>query len=352
MLEKPTYEELEQKVSDLESELSKYKGDVSEDFKSLADRLLDGIYHYDLLSREFTLLNKRFYEFFKFEEGDKEVVTTKSVLLRIHPEYRDKVRKASSESLAPGSDGGEVEYCLLRDDGSQRWMQDRWIVIRDNSGRPVAIQGIVRDETERKRVEEALQESEDRLKNMFNSVQAGIVVIDAENREITDVNPAAAEMIGFPREEIIGRVCHQFICPLEEGKCLVADLGQKVENSEHQLLTAEGKSIPILRTVIPMTLNGRRYLLESFVDISALIQARREAEEASRAKSDFLANMSHEIRTPLNGIIGMTSLLLDTDLSAEQYEFAETVRHSANALLTIINDILDFSKIEAGKLDL
>jgi PAS domain S-box-containing protein len=227
--------------------------------------------------------------------------------------------------------------------------------------------------SEIKSAERRLKESEKRLRTLFESVQAGVIVVDTQNHTIFDINSSALHMLGADREDVIGFECHQFICPAEKGQCPIIDQGQSLDNSERTVMRKDGSRFPVLKTVVPITLDNHQYLLESFVDISerkhieeqllktnldleqAIVRANKmtlEAEAANAAKSEFLANMSHEIRTPMNGVIGMTGLLLDTNLTEEQRRYAETVRSSSESLLAILNDILDFSKIEAGQLEL
>ncbi|WP_031480384.1 hybrid sensor histidine kinase/response regulator [Maridesulfovibrio frigidus] len=202
-----------------------------------------------------------------------------------------------------------------------------------------------------------LRENEARLDAIFETVQTGIAIIDWKDHTIVDVNTAGAMIIGASKEDIIGRRCQGFVCQQKKGQCPVTDCGVILDNTERILLRASGRKVNVLKSVTPFEINGRKLLLESFVDITDRKRAERLkrekllAEAANQTKDIILANMSHEVRTPINGIIGMNDLLLESPLNSEQRQFAGIINNEASILLGLVNSILDFSKLEAGKMD-
>ena len=129
---------------------------------------------------------------------------------------------------------------------------------------------------------ETIRDLEERTKTILDSIHAGIVLVDAENHVIMDVNPEASVLIGAPKEQIVNQVCHKHICPAEIGNCPITDKGQEVDNAERVLITADGRSVPILKTVASINLNGRQHLLESFLDITQLKLLQKELEHLAR----------------------------------------------------------------------
>ena len=180
--------------------------------------------------------------------------------------------------------------------------------------------------------------------------------MDADER-VTDWNPAAAELFGYSAEEAFGRPIDDLVfgaTDRDEGREITREamtVGRA--NRITQRLRKDGTAVDVELMLVPLMVDGSHVgSLGIYHDVTELQRARQEAEAATQAKSAFLATMSHEIRTPMNAVIGMTDLLLGTQLTGEQREFAEVVRSSGDALLHVIDDILDYSKIEAGKLDL
>ncbi|HEY1522798.1 MAG TPA: GAF domain-containing protein [Solirubrobacteraceae bacterium] len=194
------------------------------------------------------------------------------------------------------------------------------------------------------------------LESLVSISPAAVVVMDAEER-VTDWNPAAAELFGYSAEEALGRPIDDLVfgnSGREEGREITREsMRQGRAQGITQRRRRDGTLVDVELMLVPLTVDGSHVgFLGVYHDVTELQRARQEAEAATQAKSAFLATMSHEIRTPMNAVIGMTDLLLGTELAGEQREFAEVVRASGDALLHVIDDILDYSKIEAGKLDL
>ncbi len=131
----------------------------------------------------------------------------------------------------------------------------------------------------RSRIQQELSESQKRLKTIWDTVKAGIVIIDAQSHQIVDANPLALSMLSATKEDVLGATCHRLICPSDKGKCPITDLGNTMDNSERKLIAQDGSHIPILKTAVTAELNGKPHLLESFIDISPLKRVQAELED-------------------------------------------------------------------------
>jgi len=252
---------------------------------------------------------------------------------------------------------------IYRKDGSTMWISENARAVRDASGTLSYFEGMVEDITERKRLETELQASGEKLSALINNIDDSIWSIDAGYRLVTfNATFSKGFEETFGAKVKVGDVVLDLLPPDWRAEDIAlydrALAGEKFIIERRYQFPEEERYYEISYNPIRTndTLSGVAVYSKDITERQratiALQAAMVAAESANRMKSEFLANMSHEIRTPMNGVIGMTDLLLLTDLTHEQREFARTVRISGESLLVVINDILDFSKIEAGKLDL
>ncbi len=280
---------------------------------------------------------------------------------QMHPDDVLRWREHLREHLKKQRPELDIEMRFATSDGQWRYALIRGKVIAWDGARALRIAGTVQDITQRKEAEQAALRQQELTEQILDQLPIPVFLKDREGRFVR-FNRRFEELSQRPRQEILGKRIEDFASRGWTGVTQHEDAQawatRRMVTSERRLTNVD-PPVDLLVMRIVIASGGESYLLGFSIDMSeqraardAMQRAVESAEAASRAKSEFLANMSHEIRTPMNGILGMTELVLESDLSPEQRDDLTLVKASAHSLLTIINDILDFSKIEAGKLDI
>jgi len=324
--------------------------DVSSDFALMMDQEGRGLY-----------FNEAFSNILGYQSVDQLNEAGGAVALFADRTPFDGIMRESREG---GRWQGDVR--LLSRTGETLDIFFRAVAIGDEKGRLSAIVAMGTDVTSSKRRQELLQRFNSVLRAQSEASSDGILVIDEQGR-ICNYNRRLCEIWGAEPQALddgdLGKVLLAAARRVEDPRGFVRGaLAARIEGqgqTKDVVRFRDGRVFERISAPIAPT-SGEAYgrvwffheITEQVKSEDRLVKAMKEAEEASRAKSYFLANMSHEIRTPMNGIIGMTGLLLDTELAPEQRDYLKTIQASSEALLVVINDILDFSKIESGKLEI
>jgi len=298
-------------------------------------------------------------------EGTLDLDTLEKVTERIHPEDLEMADAAALRHFA-GGPAYDIELRMRIADGSLRWFRIRGSAEFGPDGIPVSVAGSITDIHKQRLAEEALREVQARFNRAIQGTQDGLWEVDLIGNKLW-LSPRLNELLGFADAELgveVGTLrsrCHpddfQILASavqdiLESAMPLDVEVRMQMKSGAYRWFRMRGTPATNASGVMARVSGSMQDVTDARLARDELIRATETAQAANRAKSEFLANVSHEIRTPMNGIIGMTRLLLDTSLDATQSDFAQTIRASADSLLSIINDILDFSKVEAGKLDI
>jgi PAS domain S-box-containing protein len=279
-----------------------------------------------------------------------------------HSDDLERLRRAADEMSSGRAASAEFEKRYIHKQGNVIWVHMKISVVQDRRGEPAHFITHVQDITDRRHMEDELR----KLVSVVGSSSDFIGTATMEGK-VTFVNPAGRRMVGLDGTAPLPGTILDFVTDGEQERFrndavrTILEKGRWDGETEFRHWKT-GTPIPMWQSIFQITeeSTGRPIAMATICrDITErkraeadLKKAKENAEAANRSKSEFLANMSHEIRTPMNGIIGMTDLVLDTELSSEQAEYLDMVKGSAEALLTLLNDILDFSKIEAGKLEM
>jgi PAS domain S-box-containing protein len=324
----------------------------------------EGHWESDMITRRHWA-SSSYYALLGYDPAESPIDSLDKVRDLIHPDDLASASEAASRGASTGLPYRH-EVRLRLKDGSYHWFLVRAVPEREASGAVARTLGSIHDIQQQKLTEDALREAQARFERAIHGTQDGLWEIDIGKDHLW-LSPRLHELLGFGVGELgdsqgslrkrvhpddVARSDATVYGNLERGLPIDLEVRMRTKSGDYRWYRLRGSPALGADGQVERMSGSMQDVTEARAARDALVQATLGAEAASRAKSAFLANVSHEIRTPMNGIIGMTGLLLDTGLDKVQRDYTETIKSSADSLLTVINDILDFSKIEAGKLDI
>ncbi|MBE3024436.1 response regulator [Janthinobacterium sp. GW458P] len=329
------------------------------EYRNVVNSLNEVVFRTDLQGA-WTFLNPAWHTITGFAIADS---LGRNVLHFIDARDRDRAAAGLAQLQSGQVDSMRHEARYVTRDGNVRWIDVCARAEHDGHGRLAGITGSLTDITERRLAARELRHNLNFVDALIETIPIPLYLKDVQGRYLR-ANRAFCAFFQRAQPDILGRTAADLLPQQEAQQVARQDVRlmlDKGKQTYEDRLTVGARQVDVLfsKAALLKSDGGLSGLVGTLVDISsqkaaerALLLAKEVAESASRSKSEFLANMSHEIRTPMNGILGMTDLVLDSQLDAHQRKYLEIVKASADALLCIINDILDFSKIEAGMLTL
>jgi PAS domain S-box-containing protein len=198
-----------------------------------------------------------------------------------------------------------------------------------------------------------------RLETILETVQSGIIIIDANTQIIESINSTAQQLYGYSDTEVVGKKCYDYLCDINPMNCPVLNLDNDLYMIDKTEIKTQKASIPVLRKAKNVSIDNDMHIIVNVTDISQIVESEEKLQEANqrvqiadRLKTEFLTNVGHEIRTPLNAVIGISDLLMTQDLSDETIKDVQLIKNSGKSLLKTMESIMDYAMLKSGNYEL
>ncbi|MBD3197415.1 MAG: PAS domain S-box protein, partial [Candidatus Lokiarchaeota archaeon] len=320
-----------------------------EKYRDIAELLPDTIYEADK-NLNIVYVNSKGYQVFGYSPEDLE--SGLNIMELVVDEYKTKAMKKVRD-IFNGEKTEPTEYLLKKKNGSEFYGRVHSRPIYKN-GSIIGLRGTISDITEMENAKQKLKKSEERFRKLYTNIPGAMLLINQE-KKIIDANGITCELTGYKKEELLGKKC-DLVCSRIDGVCLLENPNNnEITSLDTYIKAKNGKIIPILKNIKKIEIDGKKFILENFQDITEKKIAEETLKKVNLLKTELMRRASHELKTPLVSIKGFTSLLLqknENKFDEETISIIKEIEKGCERLQYLTNDILETSKLDSGNLKL